>query len=138
MDGLDKIKILIIDDQPWIRALLRNCLRSQKIHNIIEADNGKEALDIFNVYGNADDDKRPDLIICDLIMEKMDGLEFVQKVRRGRSPLDSNTPILLLTGDKEDLLKDVGLQLGATRVLSKPISTQELSQEIQRAIGFQG
>lgn len=134
MSGLDTLRLLIIDDQTTMRSIIRQLLKPLNIADIAEAADGQEALDYLFVCKT---ENRPrDLIICDLHMKGMDGLEFIKRVRTGKSSADPNIPILVLTGDTERLLREVGLQLGATRFLQKPISSDDLKTEIVRAVGF--
>ncbi|MBT7505920.1 MAG: response regulator, partial [Rhodospirillales bacterium] len=74
----------------------------------------------------------PDVVICDLHMDGMDGMEFVHRMRRKKN----QTPILILTGDEDKFLREVTEQAGATRILTKPISAGDLAKEISSAVGF--
>lgn len=125
---LDEIHVLIVDDQRTMRSILRQVLHQAEIRNISEAENGEEAL----LRLKEAKDNPPDIVICDLHMDKMDGMQFVNCLRRDKD----NIPVLILTGEKDEFVLDVTLQVGATKVLSKPISSADLAREISQAIGF--
>lgn len=80
----------------------------------------------------------PDVIICDLHMETMDGLEFCNQVRRDEGIRTRAIPIIVLTGDRDTMVHEVSRQVGATAVLAKPISADQLLEQIHTAIGFSG
>ncbi len=123
------IRVLVIDDQRAMRSIVRQLLSQIGIHDIQEARNGEEALKIINQPNEED----PDVIICDLHMDKMDGLEFCNQVRRDKEHV---IPIIILTGDSDEFLHEVSRQVGAVAVLTKPVSAPELREHIQTAIGF--
>ena len=123
------ISAMVIDDQETMHSILRQLLNKAGIAQIIDAYNGQEALETLREVGQA----KPDVIICDLHMDKMDGMEFVNHLRRSKD----TTPVLMLTGDTDGLMHEVSLQVGATKVLGKPISSDDLFVEICSAVGYQ-
>jgi len=130
---LSTLSVLVIDDQRAMRKILRQLLESITIRNVTEAANGQEALDILSTYGDT-----CDLIMCDLMMDKMDGLEFCNAVRRDENLRKRHIPILLLTAERDNLILDVVRQVGATAIAHKPISAPELKMVIERLVGFNG
>ncbi len=124
----DTIHVLVVDDQATMRKIVKQLLHQSHLDLVSEAGNGIEALELIS------NDKLtpPDIIICDLHMDEMDGLEFVNQLRRKKNAV----PVLILTGDHDRLLHDVTEQVGATKVLTKPISAPDLLQEIELAMGF--
>jgi two-component system chemotaxis response regulator CheY len=126
------IRVLVVDDQRSMRSIIRNLLSQSHIHNVQEAEHGIEAMRVLL------DDKQPnpDVIICDLHMERMDGMEFCNKLRRSKDESIRDIPLLILTGERNQLPLEVAEQVGATAVLGKPISAPDLCQQIENAIGF--
>ncbi len=122
------ISVLVIDDQRAMRSIVRQLLSQIGIHDVEEARNGEKALEILNQPNEED----PDIIICDLHMDKMDGLEFCNLVRRDK---EHDIPIIILTGDSDKFLHEVSKQVGAVAVVMKPISAPELLEHIQTALG---
>lgn len=126
------IRVLIVDDQRSMRSIVRLLLSQVGISDVEEAGNGEQALALLRTPTFTD----PDVIICDLHMDTMDGLEFCNQVRREEGIRTRAIPIIVLTGDQNTLIHEVSRQVGATAVLAKPISADELLKQIHTAIGF--
>ncbi len=130
--GIYPLHVLIIDDQKAMRSIVTALLHRIGIEDIAEAGDGEEALDhLQDLHA-----KFPDVIICDLHMDKMDGLEFCNFVRRNEKLRNSGVPILILTGDQDQFLHEVSRQVGAVSVLTKPITAEELKNQITGAVGY--
>ena len=115
---MDRPKILIIDDEEFIRTLLSEVLDGYA-SKIVELENGQHVLDIV-------ESESPDLIIVDIVMPEKDGLEVIIEVKRKYPSL----PIFAISAYLEYL--DVAPDLGADEVFSKPIDTERLIQCISR------
>jgi len=131
-DPLSELRVLIVDDQRTMRMIVRELLSQISIRDVIEADDGRAALDLIQDASV----EAPDLVICDLHMANMDGMEFVNMVRRNKVPKLAGIPIIMLTGDKDSFMHEVSTQAGATKVLTKPISAPDLRTEIAEVVGF--
>lgn len=129
----DNLFGLVIDDQRTMRSIVRQILNQIGVDNITDYPDGSEAWDYLTLCGT----EVPDFIICDLHMDGMDGLEFVNKVRRSKNARVQDIPILILTGDPEKLLHQVADQVGAARVIQKPISAPDLREEIAHMLRLQ-
>lgn len=116
---MEKIKILVVDDESRMRKLVGDFLRNKNF-SVVEADNGEAALDIF--YQNKD----IALIILDVMMPKLNGFEVCKEIRQS-----SKVPIIMLTakGDESDELK--GFELGVDEYVSKPFSPKILVARIE-------
>lgn len=116
---MDKIKVLVVDDESRMRKLVKDFLTKQDFE-VLEAGNGEEALDIF--YEN----KGIALIILDVMMPKMDGWEVCKEIRSY-----SEVPIIMLTakGDERDELQ--GFELGVDEYISKPFSPKILVARVE-------
>ena len=115
-----KEKILIVEDNPLNMRLLEMVLRA-KSYTLFKATNGEEALDMAMR-------EQPDLIIMDIQLPKVNGLEVTRKLRN--NPVFSYTPIIAITayamkGDKERVIES-----GCDAYLSKPINTRELPEMV--------
>ena len=119
---MDKMKILVVDDESRMRKLVHDFL-ARNNYDVIEAANGEEALDIFY------EDKDIALIILDVMMPKMDGWEVCAEIRR-----NSKVPIIMLTakGEERDELQGVGL--GVDEYISKPFSPKILTARVDAII----
>ena len=124
------LKAMIIDDQESMRSIVRGLLHQIGIDNVIEAESGESALDLLIKPENA-----PDFIVCDLYMEKGDGLQFANSLRRHERA--RSVPIILLTGERDQMILDVTRQSGVAAILTKPCTAEQLSSAVSRAIGFE-
>ena len=117
-------KILVVDDEENIRALVRFNLEKTG-YQVIEASNGKNALEII-----AED--RPDLIILDLMLPVIDGLDVCRKLKG--SLITSAIPIIMLTAKSDEVDRVIGLELGADDYLTKPFGPRELIARIKAVL----
>ena len=112
---LEQPTILVIDDNPDILALLKDLLADSFL--VVTANNGREGLGLAEKYV-------PDLIICDMMMPEMDGLECVRRVKE--NPITSHIPVIMLTACAMDEQRVEGYGAGADGYLSKPFSSTVL------------
>ena len=119
--SMNKGRILVVDDEDSIRELIVFNLEQQGF-KAVEAADGIEAM-------NRIKEEKPDLIILDLMLPKMDGLEVCQKVRHSREY--SSIPIIMLTARGEEVDKIVGLEMGADDYVTKPFSPRELMARVK-------
>ena len=115
-----------------MRSIVRRMLKAIGVAAIVEAESGERGLEYLTDPGA----RFPDVIICDLHMENMDGLQFCNAVRRNEDLRNCGVPILMLTGDHDRLLHEVSMQVGALTVLTKPINAEELGEQIIAAVGY--
>jgi len=119
----NEIMILIVEDNPDLRVYIKEQLKNR--YRIIEAANGTEGF-------SAASDSIPDLIISDVMMPKMDGYEFCQKIKNDQRT--SHIPVILLTARAGEKDKYTGLKTGADEYLTKPFSSEELILRIENLI----
>jgi DNA-binding response OmpR family regulator len=110
--------VLVVDDEEAIAEAVRARLESEGYRVIVAAD-GPEALRIHR-------DERPDLVVLDLMLPGMDGLEVCREIQRG-----SWTPVLMLTARTEEADKVAGFAVGADDYLTKPFSLRELASRVK-------
>ena len=118
-----KVKMLVVEDNPDIRLLLREEFSDD--YNIIEAENGKDAL-----YKTLE--FNPDIIISDILMPEMDGKEFCKKIRNNEST--QLIPIVLLTACSSMNQQVEGLQVGADAYVTKPFDLDYLRAVVNRLL----
>ena len=111
-------KILIADDEPEIRNLLRLYLENENYH-VIEAEDGQRALDLLRA-------EQPELCILDIMMPKMDGWEVVKEIRKV-----SKVPIIMLTAKDQEQDELLGFELGVDEYISKPFSPKILVARVE-------
>lgn len=118
-DDEDKKRVLIVDDEQSIIDILVYNLKKEG-YNTIEANDGQTAVDVAI-------EQKPDLILLDIMLPKMDGLTACKKIKSAIP----NVPILILSAKDEELDKIVGLELGADDYITKPFSVRELMARVK-------
>jgi DNA-binding response OmpR family regulator len=111
-------RILVVDDDPDIRGLLRELL-DRRGFSVLEAGDGQEALRAFY-------DERPDLVVLDVQMPGLDGWKTLERIREL-----SDVPVVMLTAKATELEKTRGLRGGADDYVTKPFGRQELLARVE-------
>lgn len=119
---MDKIKILIVDDESRMRKLVRDFL-VHKDFQVIEAENGEEALDVFF------EQKDISLIILDVMMPKLDGWQVCKEIRQY-----SKVPIIMLTAKADERDELLGYELGIDEYITKPFSPKILVARVEAVL----
>jgi two-component system, OmpR family, KDP operon response regulator KdpE len=112
------MRILVVDDEPQITRVLRASLASSG-YDVQLAQDGVEAFDIFR-------ESTPDLVITDLAMPRMDGIELTRAIRQM-----GDTPIIVLSVREQETMKVAALDEGADDYVTKPFSMQELLARVR-------
>jgi two-component system KDP operon response regulator KdpE len=118
------LKVLVVDDEPPIRKLLRLGLSTQG-YDILDAPSGKVALELMA--------ERPDLVILDLGLPDIEGLELLRQIRQK----NEGVPIVVLSSRGEEAAKVQALDLGADDYVTKPFGMEELLARIRAALRHQ-
>ena len=113
-----KEKILVVEDEPVLLETLEYKLTSEG-YEVLTADNGEQAVELALA-------QEPDLLLLDLMLPAMDGLEVCRILRK-----EMHVPILMLTARADEIDKVVGLEMGADDYLTKPFSMRELLARIK-------
>src|SRR5437763_8938863 len=117
-------KILIIDDEQWLREMVQLAL-AQKGYDVIEAGNGSIGVEVAQK-------ELPDLILCDVNMEKMDGYGTLSSLRN--DPATAAIPFILMTGLADNAGMRHGMELGADDYLPKPFTIDALYAAVDARI----
>ena len=117
---MDGTYILVVDDESRMRKLLKDFL-STKGFNIIEAEDGEKALEIFEENRN-----KIKLVLLDVMMPKLDGWSVLRQIRQ-----TSNVPVIMLTARGEEQDELFGFELGVDEYISKPFSPKILVARVQ-------
>ena len=131
MSNVDKLVAMVIDDQPMMRSIVRGAMKQLGITSVLEAHSGNAAIEILR---NAK--TPPDFIFCDLYMEDGGGTEFINKMRRDDQLKALGIPILMLTGEEDEMMLDVCRQVGAVTILHKPCSLPQIAAALSKILGF--
>lgn len=119
----ETINILLAEDERTLAMIIKDTLDGQGFH-VTVADDGEQALRLF-------DDHKPDVLVADVMMPRMDGYELVRRIRKS----DQQTPVIFLTA--RSAVNDVvhGFEMGANDYLKKPFGMQELIVRIKALLG---
>ncbi len=113
--------ILVVDDEPQILRLVRSYLEEAGFR-VVTASDGEQAIYVARR-------EKPDLAVLDILMPRMDGLEFTRRIRR-----EQDVPIIMLTARAEETDRIVGLELGADDYVTKPFSPRELVARVRAVL----
>ncbi len=117
--------VLVVDDEPGMREMVKQLLLNEGYH-VLEASNGKHAMEFLK-------NESPELVITDIIMEEMDGVEIIMEIRENYP----DVKIIAMSGgskiSSEDYLESAS-DLGADRIFNKPFSLSEMLIAIKELI----
>ena len=114
-------RILVVDDEPSVTDLIAYNLR-RSLYDVTTAADGREALRLAQEY-------QPDLILLDLMIPEVDGLDVCRELRRS-----SNVPVIMITARGEEVDRVLGLEIGADDYITKPFSVRELMARIKAVL----
>ena len=114
-------KILAVDDEPTLLNTVRAYLEKEG-YSVQTADNGRSALHVFR-------DFQPDLVVLDIMLPEIDGLEVLRQLRQS-----SNVYVIMLTAKADEADKVIGLGIGADDYVTKPFSPRELVARVKAAL----
>jgi DNA-binding response OmpR family regulator len=121
MAEVDLRRILLVDDEPELRRMVRRYLQAEGFE-VVEASDGRDA--VSRLGGST-----PDLVVLDVAMPGIDGFEVLQEIRR-----HSDVPVIMLTARTEEVDRVVGLSIGADDYVTKPFSPRELVARIRAVL----
>ncbi len=122
----DKKNILVIEDDPHIRFLLNDILKDEYI--VYEAEDGQKALELMGKV-------LPDLVICDVMMPNMNGLELCNKMKN--APATCQVPFILLSAKSSEEHHMEGYEVGADAYIAKPFHTAHLKLRVRKLLEYQ-
>ena len=111
-------KILVVDDEKPISDIIKFNMVKEG-YEVVTAFDGREALELFEA-------ERPDILILDLMLPEIDGLEVARTIRK-----TSNVPIIVLSAKDSEFDKVIGLEIGADDYMTKPLSNRELQARVK-------
>jgi CheY-like chemotaxis protein len=118
-----RLRVLVVDDNSYVRRLLRTLLHGFGVREIVDAEDGAAALDVF---GRAN----PDILLTDWEMPILDGIELTKLIRTSENSLNPYVPIVMVTAYTAKQRVLVARDAGVTEFLGKPISAQALHRRL--------
>lgn len=125
-----KLRVLVVDDNAIMRTFVSELLRQLGIHQIHVAADGKAALLEAIRF-------QPDLVLSDIHMEPMDGIEFVKKLRALPNPFFAHIPVIMMTADTTKETLTEALPLGIKGYMIKPPTYEAMKAKIKAAFNSQ-
>jgi two-component system, chemotaxis family, chemotaxis protein CheY len=123
------MRVLVVDDFPTMRKILKNVLKQINMQNTLEAGNGKEALDLLRK-------EEIDLIICDLVMPEMTGMELLQTCKN--DPQISRIPFIMVTAEAQKETVMEAIKAGVDNYITKPFTPERLRDAISKVVPMPG
>jgi CheY-like chemotaxis protein len=121
--NFNRLRFLVIDDNAYMRRIMRTLLHSYGSREVYEAEDGAGGLEAFTHYV-------PDIVITDWVMPIFDGLELTQMIRQQGANANPYVPIIMLTGHSEKTRVVGARDAGITEFLAKPVSATALYERI--------
>jgi YesN/AraC family two-component response regulator len=122
-----KLRVLLVDDEPLVRRISIDILKTLWITEILEAENGENAISVMG-------QNEVDLLITDIQMPKMNGIELIKRIRMGRTPAERQLRTIALTTFSFTEVLATCLALGINGFLVKPITAASATEKISRAL----
>jgi CheY-like chemotaxis protein len=117
--------ILVVDDEPYMIRLLQHHIERAG-YRMVKATNGREALERIR-------DERPDLVLMDVMMPEINGLEVLAEVRKRAETRD--LPVIMMTANAQRFPREEAEAAGVSAFLTKPFSPTQLMAEVRRQLG---
>lgn len=121
------LKILLVDDNQYMRLLLAEILRAVGVHTILEASDGAEGLKMLRTHPI-------DVVMTDLSMRPMDGVEFVRLVRNAPESPNPMMPVIMITGHSTVVRVNEARNAGVNEFLTKPLTARGVLERLHQAI----
>jgi two-component system, chemotaxis family, chemotaxis protein CheY len=126
-----KLRILLVDDMPAMRSVLRTMLQEAGFADIVEVEDGDAAWRI--IQDSVDlTDQAPGLVIADWNMPAMSGMELLRAIRS--FSLTRKLPVLIVTGERNPEYLSEAIYAGVTDFIAKPFTSVQLKEKIQKAL----
>ncbi len=123
----DVRKVLVVDDEPFMRKTIKAMLRMVGKFLVEEADDGGAALALIPTF-------KPDIVLCDVRMPRVGGLQFVEQLRGHRDANLRDTPVIMLTVNADEATVLSATRLKVIGYLVKPVSPKQLAAHINAAL----
>jgi two-component system chemotaxis response regulator CheY len=121
------LKILLVDDNHHMRVLLTEILRAIGVRQVYEANDGAEALQVMRTH-------QIDIIMSDLAMQPLDGIDFVRLLRNSPDSPNPMAPVIMITGHSTHKRVNEARDVGVNEFLSKPVTAKGVLDRIGRVV----
>ena len=125
----DLLKILLVDDNHYMRVLLAEILRAIGVNYIYEANDGAEGLQMMR-------DHPIDVVMTDLSMQPLDGIDFVRLLRNSPDSPNQLAPVIMITGHSTFARVNEARDAGVSEFLTKPLTARGVIERLHQAVEF--
>lgn len=115
------VKVLIVDDTAFMRKLLKNILFSAGFDIAGEAENGKQAIELYK-------ELKPDIVTMDIVMPEMNGIDALKEIKK----LDPNAKVVMCTAVGQEQMVKMAIKLGAKGYIVKPFQAPKVVEELRK------
>jgi CheY-like chemotaxis protein len=123
----DFLRILLVDDNPHMRMLLAEILRANGVRHIYEANDGAEGLQMMR-------DKPIDVVMTDLSMQPLDGIDFVRLLRNSPDSPNQLAPVIMITGHSTVARVNEARDAGVSEFLTKPLTARGVVERLHQVV----
>ena len=123
----DLLKILLVDDNHYMRVLLAEILRAIGVKDIFEANDGAEGLQMMR-------DNNVDIVMTDLSMQPLDGIDFVRLLRNSPDSPNQMAPVIMITGHSTFARVNAARDAGVNEFLAKPLTARGVIERLHQAV----
>ncbi len=120
------VKVLVADDSLFMRKILARILDKMKYKDIVEAENGDEALEKFK-------SEKPDLVLLDIVMKEKYGIDVLREIMA----LDSKAKVIIVSAVGQESIVKEATHLGAKEFITKPFKESEVVDTIHKVLGYE-
>jgi two-component system chemotaxis response regulator CheY len=121
-------RVLVVEDEDFTRKIIRSLLHQLGVRHFHEATDGKAGLlEVLRV--------RPQLVLCDIHMKPVNGLQFLKSLREAKIPAIASTPVVFLTSDSQTDTVMLAKEQAVDGYLVKPVSLAQLKRKIDSVLG---
>lgn len=117
-------KVLIVDDAAFMRKLLKNILFSGGFDIVGEAENGKQAVELYKKL-------RPDIVTMDIVMPEMNGIEALKEIKK----IDPSAKVVMCTAVGQEQMVKAAIKFGAKGYIVKPFQAPKVIEELKKVAG---
>lgn len=122
---VDVPRVLVVDDTAFMRKLLKNILFSAGFDIVGEAENGKQAVELYRKL-------KPDIVTMDIVMPEMNGIEALKEIKK----IDPNAKVVMCTAVGQEQMVKAAIKLGARGYIVKPFQAAKVVEELKKVAGL--
>lgn len=133
---LDRLSVMLVEDNAFVRDTLSNILRSFEIRKLITCENGVQAIEFLKTAGGPNNPGGVDLIISDLVMSPANGLLLLRWVRAAKESPNRFLPFIMMSGAADNDYVNAARDLGVNEFLAKPFSVDSVYKRVMEVIDY--